>query len=70
MWALSAISGWGTLNTNINTLGFSLFVKQEVELNIFEVPTGSKLVCVASEQPNPPICWGVHIWIGLHLMGM
>lgn len=37
----------GTLNTNINTLGFHVFVKQEVELNIPEVPTGFKVLCVA-----------------------
>lgn len=37
----------GTLNTNTNTLGFHVFVKQEVELNIPEVPTGFKVLCVA-----------------------
>lgn len=46
MRVIDAIKCCGTLNANINTLGFSLFVKQEVQLpDIPEVPTGSKLLC-------------------------
>lgn len=56
MCVLATINGSGTLNTNRTILGLSLFVKQEVELNIPEVPIGSKLLCMVLKHTNPPTC--------------